>query len=375
MNEKIFMIDDDQSLLNFYKDSLESTFKVFAVSDGKEGLKILKEHSSDPFPVIVSDYVMPEMNGIEFLIGAKQIIPDSVRIMLTSTNDVHVASEALADGNIFRFLTKPCPPEILEKNILAGIDQYHLITAEKTLLEKTLLGSIGIVVEILSVVNPEAFAQTIRMRNLVKKMIARLKMKNIWEIEIGVLLSQIGCVAIPEDILLKYFHGHELSEKESQMFYSHPLSGYKFISKIPRLEKIADGVLKQFKVYEKGSESLNIISQFIKVLFDYDTLILSGKFPKVALEIMHANEEKYNSLILQALEAEVLHVMDGFIVKTIKLEELSVGMVLADDIISERNVVLVRKNNEISDVILDKIMNFRFFEPLQEPLKILEPIS
>jgi hypothetical protein len=281
---------------------------------------------------------------------------------------------ALAEGDIFRFLKKPCSPEMLAKNIHAGIGQYNLITVEKTLLEKTLLGSIGIIMEILSIFNPEVFSQTIRLRNLAKKLVARLKLQNVWEIEMSVLLSQIGCITIPSEIIEKYYHGQILSEKENNMYYSHPISGHKFISKIPRLEKIAEGIKYQFVDYKTSGMQPNILSQFIKALTDYDLLIHKGKLPKTALEVMYSKENVYNVMILQALEAEVFQVMEGFIVKSVKLEELTVGMVLADDLRSERNVVLIRKDSEISEVTLDRVLNFSHFEPIQEPVKILDMV-
>jgi DNA-binding response OmpR family regulator len=375
MDGKILLVDDDTTLLDFYKNSFKFNFEMLTACDGNEGIKILNANLLNPFHVIVSDYDMPGINGIDFLIRAREVMPDSVRIMLTSASDIQVAINAISEGNIFRFLNKPCPPNTLAKNIVAGIDQNRLITAEKTLLEKTLLGSVGVIMEILSVVNPEAFAQTLRLRNLAKKMITRLKIENGWEIEVGVLLSQIGCVSIPPDIITKHFHGRYLSEQETMMFYSHPLSGYKFISKIPRLENIAEGIKNQFRDYSEGDNKSFLLSHFIKVLIDYDMHIHSGKLPTTACDIMNLNKDKYNPLVLQALEAEILQVMEGFVVKTISLENLQVRMVLADDIRSDRNVILVRKDSEISDVSLDKILNYRHFEPIQEPIKVLELIS
>ncbi len=374
MKPRIFLVDDDFVLLGFYSTALQDEFDLTVISDSKDGLNNLKANISNPYQVLIIDYDMPVIDGIQFLKEAKEIMPDSVRIMLTSSSDIHVAIEALAQGDIFRFLNKPCAPDILAKNINSAINQYNLVTAEKTLLEKTLLGSIGIVMEILSIFNPDVFAQTIRLRRLAKKIVERLKLENAWEIEIGVLLSQIGCITIPQDIIEKHYHGHILSEKESDMYYSHPISGHKFISKIPRLEKIAEGIKYQFVDFNSVNVKPNLLSQFIKTLTDYDLLIHKGKLPKTALEIMHSEKENYNEVILQGLEAEVLQVMDGFLVKSIKLEDLRVGMVLADDLRSERNVILIRKNSEISDVILDRVMNFQHFEPVQEPVKVLDMV-
>ena len=374
MKPKIFYVDDDFVLLGFYSNALKDDFDLTVISDPQDGIKNLSINVADPYQVIISDYDMPGMDGVEFLKRAKEIMPDSVRIMLTSSSDIQVAINALAQGDIFRFLNKPCTPEALKKNALSGVEQYNLITAEKTLLEKTLLGSIGIMMEMLSIFNPEVFSQTIRLRNLSKKITTRLKTENAWEIEMGVLLSQIGCITIPSEIIGKHYHGYVMTEKETNMYNTHPLSGHKFISKIPRLENIAEGIKYQFLDYSSMTIKPNLLSQFVRLLTDYDLLIQKGKLPRTAIEILHSRDGAYNELLLQALEAEVFQVMDGFIIKSVMVDELEVGMVLADDLRSERNVVLVRKDSEISDVTLDRVRNYKHFEPIQEPAKVLDVV-
>jgi CheY-like chemotaxis protein len=374
MKPRIFLVDDDLVLLSFYLTALQNEFEITVVSDSQNGIKNLKESTSNPYQVIIADYNMPGMDGIQFLRLAKEITPDSVRIMLTSSNDIHIAINALSEGDIFRFLNKPCSPDTLAKNIRFGVDQYNLVTLEKTLLEKTLLGSIGILMEILSIFNPEVFSQTIRLRSLAKKVISRLKLENSWEIEMSILLSQIGCITIPPNIISKYYQGKPLTEEESELYYRHPISGHKFISRMPRLEKIAEGIKFQFVDYESAEMKPNMLSQFIKVLTDYDRLIHKGKLPKSVFEIMNSRKNVYDSRLLQALEAEFFHVVDGFVVKSIKLEDLRVGMVLADDLISERNVTILRKGFEITDVMLERIQNFQHFEPIQEPIKVLDAV-
>ncbi|NIQ03497.1 MAG: response regulator, partial [Nitrospinaceae bacterium] len=94
------------------------------------------------FAVVVSDMRMPDMDGIQFLSRVREHYPQTVRMMLTGYADVKTAMNAVNEGNIFRFMTKPCPPEVFEKVLSAGIEQYRLITAERDLLERTLKGSV-----------------------------------------------------------------------------------------------------------------------------------------------------------------------------------------------------------------------------------------
>jgi len=84
---------------------------------------------------------------------------------------------------------------------VAGIEQYRLITAERELLSKTLSGSVSVLTEVLSLVNPAAFGQTASIRRLVRQMCQELQVSNAWEIEIAAMLCQVGCVTVPETTL------------------------------------------------------------------------------------------------------------------------------------------------------------------------------
>ena len=89
------------------------------------------------------------MDGIQFLAQIREMSPDTVRIMLTGHADLENAIQAVNEGNIFRFLTKPCDNNILIQVLSQGLEQFRLVTAEKELLEKTLQGSINVLTELL----------------------------------------------------------------------------------------------------------------------------------------------------------------------------------------------------------------------------------
>ena len=135
MSQKILLVDDDPNILQGFKRQLRKQFQIETALGGKEGLEAVVK--SGPFAVIVSDMQMPEMDGIQFLNAVRQVAPDSVRVMLTGNADQKTATDAVNDGHIFRFLTKPCSPEAFSKSLEAGIEQYRLITAERELLSKT----------------------------------------------------------------------------------------------------------------------------------------------------------------------------------------------------------------------------------------------
>jgi serine phosphatase RsbU (regulator of sigma subunit) len=96
---------------------------------GEEALKALEEQKD--FQIIVSDFNMPRMDGITFLNRSLEKSPESIRIMLTGEGDFQIATKAVNEGNIFRFITKPCSLEQLEKILTDAQRQYQLTQIEK----------------------------------------------------------------------------------------------------------------------------------------------------------------------------------------------------------------------------------------------------
>src|SRR4051812_1655283 len=201
MGEKILFVDDDKNLLASCERNLRKQFQVETAEGGEIGLE--KIASRGPFAVVVSDMQMPGMNGIQFLSTVKDRAPDSVRIMLTGNADVEVATGVVNRGNIFRFLTKPVPPEVLSKALEDALAQYRLVTAEKELLNKTLSGSIKLLTDILSIADTVSFGRTKALRNLVAEATTKLGLSNAWEIHLAVMLAPIGYVTVPPETLVK----------------------------------------------------------------------------------------------------------------------------------------------------------------------------
>ena len=172
MAEKILLVDDELNVLLAYQRHIRNKFTVIMAESGDKGIAALKEQG--PFAVVVSDYRMPGMDGIQFLSQSHKLAPDTVRIMLTGYANVDSAVNAVNEGNIFRFLTKPCTPEMFINALTAGVEQYKLVTAERELLEKTLKGSIKVLTDILSILSPVAHWQTSRLGRMAKKLAKRL---------------------------------------------------------------------------------------------------------------------------------------------------------------------------------------------------------
>jgi response regulator RpfG family c-di-GMP phosphodiesterase len=104
---RILCVDDEPMVLDGLSDVLRRSFDVRVASSGAEGLAMLKEQRRE-VAVVISDMRMPEMPGSIFLREARRVAPLAVRMLLTGYADHEAAIKAVNDGQIFRFLTKPC---------------------------------------------------------------------------------------------------------------------------------------------------------------------------------------------------------------------------------------------------------------------------
>ena len=134
MAGRILFVDDEPAVLDGYRRMLHYEFQVSTAVGGEVGLSMI--HDCGPYCVVISDMRMPGMNGAEFLSQVRQKSPETVRMLLTGGTDLNAAIDAVNEGNIFRFLTKPCTKEALVEAIHIGLAQHESITAEKRLAKK-----------------------------------------------------------------------------------------------------------------------------------------------------------------------------------------------------------------------------------------------
>lgn len=362
MSIRILCVDDDRLILDGYRRQFRKVFDLYTAGGGEAGLEMLKRNG--PFAVIVSDMNMPGMNGIEFLARARQIAPESVRIMLTGVADLQVAINALNEGHIFRFLTKPCDAPVFAKALTAGIMQYRLVHAEKELLEKTFTSTVRVLIELLEAANPLAYSRAMRIKGYVLQIVDLLGLDSNWQYELAAMLSQIGCVNIPADTLEKIMTGGHLYEEEKEMKHSFPAIGRRLIESIPRLESVAEMVGNQdkpFREYDKRGEpgrSISVIgAQMLKASIDLDVLISQDLPLSEACLIMGSNNGEYNPEILRIIDQISIPYFEK-VVRILKAINLSPGMVLAEDVISRNGTLIVCKGKELTELFVSRLRHF-----------------
>jgi response regulator RpfG family c-di-GMP phosphodiesterase len=376
MTDKILLVDDDPNILAASKRALRKRFCLETAGSGEEGLQSMQNNG--PFAVVVADMGMPGMDGVQFLSRVRDCAPDCVRMMLTGNADMRTAVDAVNEGNIFRFLTKPCPPERLASMLDAGIQQYRLLVAERELLEKTLKGSVKILTEILSMVNPAAFSRSTRITRYVKHIVEHLGLSRLWQFELAAMLSQIGCVTVPPDVLDKVYAEQPLSEEERTMFSSHPSVGNRLLVNIPRLKPVArmiKGQQKPFGDYPQREKvtreeaTTELGSQILRIALDFDELVVQGSRVKEALSTLRSRDNEYNPELLSALE-NLPETEPVEAVRMVGTGELTANMVADENIRANNGLLLVSKGQEITEPVLIRLRNFSRGVGVVEPFRV-----
>lgn len=382
MNEKILCVDDDPNVLSAYKRTLRKNFEIYTAESGEEALSLIK--SEGEFAVIVSDMRMPVMDGVQFLSIVRNITPNSVRMMLTGNADQQTAVDAVNEGNIFRFLTKPCVPAALAQALDAGLAQYRLITAEQELLEETLNNSLQVMVEILSLANPTAFKRSKRVKRLARNIAESLNLKKPWEVEIASMLSQIGCITVPEETLQKISKCQPLEEKELDLYHHHPQVGHDLIARIPRMERIAQIIANQNRRLNDDVETRFCIddvdettmgARILKVVLDFDKLLDMGNLPHKAYKELATRTGWYDPNVMNSLKVFLDASVEEFISVELSVHTLKLGMLLDENIYSSRNVLLLSEGQEITLPIILRLIKFAEAEMISENIRVSVPKS
>ena len=284
-------------------------------------------------------------------------------MILSGQSDMEATIAAVNEGNIFRFLTKPCDKEVLGKAVTTGVIQYRLITAEKDLLENTLMGCIKVLTDVLSTVSPEAFGKAMRIARCMRHLVAKLKLSSSWSFEAAAMLSQLGCITLDIEVLQAAYLGIPLSPDEQARFNAHPEVARDLIASVPRLEPIAWMVSQQLKKIPdtpQGSATWNgdmpLGAKMLALAVAFDDLRLKGNSSEEALAELRVGRRFDRKLVdaLVDMKEEGKHME----LRKVSISKLSTGMILQQEVRNRTGLLVVGKGQEVTHALLMRLENF-----------------
>lgn len=371
MKASVLCVDDDPSLLKGLALNLGRRYEVKVAGSAEAALAVLTREG--PFAAVVSDMRMPGLDGAHFLACVRSKWPDTVRLLLTGQADSESAIRAVNNGQIFRFLTKPCAPADLSAAVQAAVDQHALLVTEKDLLERTVKGSIEALVSVLALSHPEAFGRGQRLRGIAAELGRQSGMASTWAMETAALLSPIGLLDLPEEIGRKLGEGARLEPSETALVQECYRLSRKIVSSIPRLEPVL-AIMDAWQDPGGGPAASRQEADILRLVGDFDDMENRGLSAQSALDLMRGQPERYAAELVARLAAGLGKQGQDGEVADMPIARLQPGMIFVQALRSRNGALLVARGFVATESLLGRLRNLPK-EALPESIAVRLPAA
>lgn len=350
----ILCVDDEPRVTEGLALLLRRDYRAVTAAGGQAALEKLEELGAPA--VILSDMRMPGMDGASLLKTVKRLYPETTRILLTGEPGRDAVVSAINEGQIFRFLTKPCAPEKVLAAIEAGVTHHRLLTAEKTLLQDTLIGCIKALVDVLAITNPIAFGRSNRVKSLAMTVARGSGHASFWQLEAAAMLSQIGYISLPVELVEKLYYGTKMTTEESALAAGAPAVARALLGHIPRLEPVLEILTLSQKPTGSCADGLTTLgANILRLVLEYEIQVARGNATAVeGIRVLN----RHDSPLVEHLAAAAGADPDKDEITEVAVGKVKSGMIILDDVRTHKGVLLVPKGFEVTDAFIERMRNF-----------------
>ena len=324
---------------------------------------------------------MPEMNGATMLSEIKKRDHEVVTVLLTGHTDFESAMAAVNEGNVFRMLSKPCPPDTLIKVLNAGLEQHDLIKSKRILLDKTLRGAVDALAQSLSTAKPLFFGRAQRVRRLANELADMLNVPNRWRVDVASVFSQLGYISLPESVCEDVYHKKDLSPEVKKLVKKLPGDIQNLIGKIPGLEEV-DAILQkidvQYRYEENDGKGTRLLASILRVSLDFDFYEELGHDRSVIVQTLKARKDEYDPLVTNSLSNLLVVAEQKFQLEEISIKNLEVGMRLAQELRLDDGFLIASCGADVDRQLLKVIRNYNSCyaeSPFPKKLQVTVPVG
>jgi response regulator RpfG family c-di-GMP phosphodiesterase len=373
---RILFVDDEPNLLDAFKRQLRREFSVDTGVGAANGMMAL---GRGPFEVIVSDFLMPGINGAEFLGMVCKAAPFTTRVLLTGHANLEGAAATVNSGQVFRILLKPVETETLISTLHECVAQHRRLMAERELLEQTLTGSVKALTDVLALASPAGFGKATRIRRLAISLLDKLEVEERWPIELAATMSQLGVVTLPPTVIDKIDTGEPLGLAEQALIDAMPDVAERLLSSIPRMAPVVEAIRYSRRWFDgsgppderAAGEQIPLGGRILRLVQDFDEMTASG-MPTNEAQARLADRAgtDYDPALVEAL-ASVLDEDDGAAVRTSTLADANEGAVLGAPLRTRSGKLLLAAGQELTPSLMVRLRNLSVTDdPVAEPLVI-----
>lgn len=420
----ILCVDDEPGILSALRRLFRAKgFSVRIAESGRAGLDLL---AAEPADLVISDMRMPEMDGAQFLAQVRQRWPDSKRLLLTGYADITSTMDAINNGEIYRYISKPWDDRDIELIVRGALQQRALelerrglqetvqqqnnelktlnadledkvkertIELEKALqvsktanerLKHNFITSIKVFTSLIELRDTNVAGHSRRVADMCRRIALQMKLdsKILNEVFVAGLLHEVGKVGFADDMMDTPVV--MLNTKQLELFRKHPGRAAELLMPLAELKGSAEMIASQLERFDGAGypnhlagAQVPIGSKILIVACDYDSLQI-GLLGQRKLDPEHAQKaiaqgsgRRYDPDVVDAFL--MLHGgMSREQVQrtqrqecTLGLRDLLPGMVLSRDLITPSGLLMLTAGHVLDDVVIRKIIDFERSSALQ----------
>ncbi|GAA6145011.1 HD domain-containing phosphohydrolase [Thalassolituus maritimus] len=424
----VLLVDDEPMVLSSLRRLLEDdgSLQVYTVESAIEALTLLEEQSVD---LIISDMKMPGMDGATFLTQAAERWPDTDRVLLTGYSDVSSAIQAINEGKISQYLSKPWDDEDLLERVNTILSNRNLkrdnerlmairdaqnqklqeLTEKQEQIIRSRTEELQQTADQLDMAYEELkesyfqcvplLAALVDLNEKAKKGHAKrvaeisdlisaqmdLSVSDQRLIHVSALVHDIGKIGLDQATQRKSIA--DMTRGELLLYKQHPLLGESALMAFEPIQQAAHIVRSHHERYDGGGfpdkitgEAIPLGARVVAVANDYDNLLLPNNFTGAAM----SDQEAYNYIVKESgkrYDPEVVTAFDYVYDKileihaknmqiTLPVSKLNPGMVLSGDLINHHGIVMLVSGRTLTESLIDKLKQFEvaFDTKLQVPV-------
>ncbi|MCR9257716.1 MAG: response regulator [Alphaproteobacteria bacterium] len=272
------IVDDAPSALALYRARLVSDYDVDVVNSAFGAVTMIRD-AKPPYHVIISDQVMPDMDGLALLRQVKKLSPSTIRILLTGAADLDLAQRAVNEGQVFRFLQKDTKSDGLGAAVAAAIREYHKRVAQADMMQQVMGASVRLLLEVMSAVNPRLARRCMASRRIAMRLARESGKVDPMEVSLAVILASIARMTVPEMTLEELHDGDLSTDGRADIERAHKLVS-ELLDDVPRLATVSETISQCVSIENAKSPAAQIVwlSEQIPNRRDNDKLDWLGSY-------------------------------------------------------------------------------------------------
>ncbi len=406
----VLIVDDEPIILKALDKFLSRfNYRVILAEHAVDAMKILRETTVG---VIITDYQMPMLSGLEFLNQVKKIQPLATRILITAIQDNETVIEAINDGEIFRFITKPWKGEDLLATIHNAAQKYELSRRNHDLqletqqvnqslhqkiealeqqkkqlellnrsLKDGMERAVRLCVRVLETSRPVPGGRARKVQVLATAIGKELRFSStdLHDLSIAALLHEIGLVNLPADVVTRSEAGLEkLSADELQTFRNHPVFGAELAGCLDDSGGISAIIRSHCENFDGSGFPDGRDGEFIPlpaaVLAVASFMVKSKRDMDATLAEMTAlSGKRFHPEVVRAVTRAIstLKALRTGSRQSLLLSELQPGMVLAEPVLNTQGTLLLPEGEKLTDASITLLVNHDRISPIQGQIYVI----